>query len=450
MDDEVQGRDALGRAPLPTVTHHRLQLHPARHVRGAVPVPGDKSISHRYALFGALASGVTSVSHLAPGADVASTIACLRGLGAVIEPAGPGAVTIHGRGRSGFKAPAAALDAGNSGTTMRLLSGILAGCPFRTAIGGDASLSRRPMRRVIDPLTAMGARIASTDGHAPLVIEGGALSPITWNSPVPSAQVKSAILLAGLTADGTTTVIEPLPTRDHTERAFPAFGLQTVTDASRHAVSVTGVQHAVAPATPLRVPGDPSTAAVWAAAAAALPGSAVELSGVCLNPHRLGFVRALERMGARIAISVDEEIAGEQVGTIRVAHGSHETAVIEPVEVPGLIDELPVLAARAALGGGLAVSGAGELRVKESDRISALVAGFRAMGVTADERPDGFVIDGSRQPHGGTADAAADHRLVMAFTLVALGSAGASTVTGADAVAVSYPEFTRDLDRLTT
>ena len=414
-----------------------------------MPVPGDKSISHRYALLGALASGVTSVSHLAPGADVASTMACLRRLGAAIEVTSPGAVVIRGRGRDGLTAPAGALDAGNSGTTMRLLAGVLAACPFRTELTGDASLSRRPMRRVIDPLTAMGARITSTEGRAPLVIDGGNLSPITWQNPVASAQVKSAILFAGLAAEGTTSVIEPLPTRDHTERAFPTFGLRAMTAPEARSVSVTGIQHAVAPAGLLRVPGDPSTAAVWAAAAAALPGSVVELTGMCLNPHRLGFVRALERMGARIDITVEADVAGELVGTIRVAHGSHETTVIDPADVPGLIDELPVLAARAALGGGLAVSGAGELRVKESDRISALVAGLRALGVAADERPDGFVIDGSRRPTGGVADAAADHRLVMAFTLVALGAASASTVTGADAVAVSYPDFARELGRLT-
>ena len=430
-------------------TLEQLQLRPVGRVRGSVPVPGDKSISHRYALFGALATGPTIVSHLAPGADVASTLSCLRQLGVTIEHTGPGAVRIQGRGRSGLSAPSQPLDAGNSGTTMRLLSGILAGCPFRTKLVGDPSLSRRPMRRVIDPLAAMGARIIAVDGHAPLTIEGGGLSPISWSSPVASAQVKSAILLAGLAADGTTTVIEPLPTRDHTERAFPAFGLRLVSSPEARSVSVTGPQEAVAPATPLRVPGDPSTAAVWAAAAAALPGSSVELTGVCLNPQRLGFVRALERMGARIDIVPDDDVAGEPVGTIRVAHGTHQATVIEPAEVPGLIDELPVLAARAALGGGLSVSGAGELRVKESDRISALVAGFRALGVAADERPDGFVIDGSRRPHGGIADAAADHRLVMAFSLVALGAAGGSTVTGAGAVAVSYPDFARELDRLT-
>jgi 3-phosphoshikimate 1-carboxyvinyltransferase len=422
-------------------------------------VPGDKSISHRYVMLGAIADGVTTVSHLAPGADVASTIGCLRALGVNVEHTAPHAVTIHGRGRQGLRQSPTPLDAGNSGTTMRLMSGLLAGCPFRTIMTGDHSLSRRPMRRVIEPLTAMGARIDSVDGHAPLDIHGGTLAAMTWHSKVASAQVKSAIMLAGLVPSGITTVVEPLPTRDHSERAFPAFGLSVTTSTVATdllvpppgpvTIDVPGGQEAVAPRSPLHVPGDPSSAAVWAAAAAALPGSSVELVGVCLNPYRLGFIRALERMGAEVTISVDAEVGGERVGRIRVTHREHRDAVITPDEVPSLIDELPVLAARAALGGRLEVSGASELRVKESDRITALVTGFRAMGVDASERADGFVIDGSRRPAGGTADAASDHRLVMAFTLVALGSSGASTVTDAGAVAVSYPGFADDLRRLT-
>jgi 3-phosphoshikimate 1-carboxyvinyltransferase len=422
-------------------------------------VPGDKSISHRYLMLGAIADGVTSVTHLAPGADVASTVGCLRALGVEIEHPAPHAVRIHGRGRRALHESHAPLDAGNSGTTMRLMSGLLAGCPFRTTLVGDHSLSRRPMRRVIEPLTAMGARIESVDGHAPLEIHGGRLTAMTWQSKVASAQVKSAVMLAALVPPGITTVVEPLPTRDHSERAFPAFGLSVTTSAVADddlvppagpiTISVPGDQEAVAPRSPLHVAGDPSSAAVWAAAAAALPGSSVELVGVCLNPFRLGFIRALERMGAEVTMTADHEVGGERVGRIRVAHGGHREAVIAPAEVPSLIDELPVLAARAALGGRLEVSGASELRVKESDRITALVTGFRAMGVDASERPDGFVIDGSRRPTGGTADAASDHRLVMAFTLVALGASGSSTVTDAGAVAVSYPGFADDLRRLT-
>lgn len=434
------------------MTHDRFDIRPTRTVRGAIAVPGDKSISHRYALLGGIARGTTEVTHLAPGADVRSTIACLRGLGVRIDTTGPGAIRVHGEGRAALRASTGPLDAANSGTTMRLLSGILAGCPFATTVVGDVSLSKRPMRRVIEPLTAMGATIESKDGRAPLTIRGGTLHGIVWRSPVPSAQVKSAIMLAGLVAAGTSTVVEPMPTRDHSERAFPAFGLRSTTvpgDGTSVAVSVEGGQEAVAPSGALTVPGDPSSAAVWAAAAAALPGSSVELTGVCLNPGRLGFVRALERMGADVTVTRVAEVGGEPVGTIRIAHGTHKTASIAADEVPSLIDELPVLAARAALGGGLEVSGAEELRVKESDRITALVQGFRAFGVSAEERPDGFVIDGSSRPRGGSADAAHDHRLVMAFTLVGLGSLEGTTVTGAGAVAVSYPDFAADLARLT-
>lgn len=432
--------------PLP-LTDRRLPLSPVPHLRGTLRVPGDKSISHRYVMLGALARGVTGIAHLSPGMDVAATVACLQSLGASIEPAGPGAVRIQGRGGEAFRNPAGPLDAMNSGTTMRLLSGIVAGYPVRATLLGDASLSRRPMGRVIEPLTAMGARIASRDGRPPLTIEGGSLSAIAWRPPVASAQVKSAILLAGLRARGVTTVHEVLRTRDHTERAFPAFGLAVQVDGA--SCSVSGGQQATAPAFPLTVPGDPSSAAVWAAAAASLPGSDVRLERVCLNPLRLGFARALTRMGAIIEIEPDADSAGEPVGTIRVAHGGHAATRIEPAEVPDLIDELPVLAARAALGGALEVRGASELRVKESDRIAALVSGLRRLGVDADEYPDGFVVRGGRRPTGGEAHAAGDHRLVMAFAIVALGATGPSVIGGADAVAVSYPQFERHLADLT-
>lgn len=302
------------------------------------------------------------------------------------------------------------------------------------------------MRRVIDPLVAMGARIGSRGGCAPLEIHGAPLSAIDWTSPVPSAQVKSALMLAGLRATGTTAVREPLSTRDHTERAFPTFGLTSRTEGLT--CFIEGGQRAIAPEAALVVPGDPSSAAVWAAAAAALPGSRVRLDGVCLNPHRLGFVAALDRMGADIRVQEDTQHAGEPVGSIHVSHGTDRPTTISAAEVPALIDELPVLAARAALGAGLEVTGAAELRVKESDRITALVAGLRSLGVDARELPDGFIVEGHRRPAGGTVDAAGDHRLVMAFAIVALGAAGPSLITGAGAVAISYPDFERDLAQL--
>ena len=425
-----------------------LTIMPVRSIAGVMPVPGDKSISHRYVLLAAVAGGRTVITGLAPGADVASSCACMRRLGVSVERTDPTGVIIDGRGWAGLQAAAEPLDAGNSGTSMRLIAGLVAGLPFRTTLTGDASLSRRPMRRVLDPLAAMGARVSDTAGHAPITIDGGPLAGLHWQSPVASAQVKSAIMLAGLSASGKTAVTEPLRTRDHTERAFPAFGLAC--EVSGLTILVAGGQQATAPVDRLHVPGDPSSAAVWAAAAAGLPGGSVRIDGVCLNPRRLGFVRVLERMGARVTTEVQTMVAGEPVGTLHVAHGGHEAAVIAPDEVPDLVDELPVLAARAALGGSLEVSGAAELRVKESDRIAALVAGLRRLGVSADERPDGFLVDGSARPRGGSADAAADHRLVMAFALVGLGASGPSYILDAGAVAVSYPDFRRDLARLST
>ena len=425
---------------------HTLTVAPARAFAGTLRAPGDKSISHRYVLLGAIARGRTRVTGLSPGADVASTCACVTALGARVDRSLDGAAVIDGRGWAGLTRAASVLDAGNSGTSMRLLAGLVAGRPFRTVITGDDSLSRRPMRRVLDPLAAMGARVASVDGHAPITIDGRPLTRVTWPTPVASAQVKSAVMLAALSAVGTTTVTEPLRTRDHTERAFPSFGLTCATRGL--SVDVPGEQEAHAPAAMLTVPGDPSSAAVWAAAAAGLAGGSIRLDGLCLNPRRLGFVAALERMGARVTIDQTAEEAGEPVGALCVAHDGHRRAVIAADEVPDLVDELPVLAARAALGGSLEVSGAGELRVKESDRIAALVAGLRALGVAADERPDGFVVDGSRRPTGGVAHAAGDHRLVMAFAIVGLGAAGPTTILGAGAVAVSYPDFARDLAAL--
>lgn len=409
-------------------------------------MPGDKSISHRYVLFSALADGTTSITGLAPGADVASSIACMHAMGAGITRSGPGALEIRGRGRHRLAPADGDLDCGNSGTTLRLLAGIVASHPFRSRLIGDASLSRRPMRRVIDPLTAMGATITSRDGRAPLEIDGAALTAIDWTPTVASAQIKTAILLAGLSANGTTIVREPLPTRDHTERAFDLFGIRHESRPGYSAVA--GGQRPVAPAGVLRVPGDPSSAAIWSAIAASHPGWWVEIDSVCLNPLRLGFVQALSRMGADVRLTETAKAGGELIGTVRIAYGAPRAATIGPEMVPSLIDELPVLAASAALGAGLKVSGAEELRVKESDRISSLALGFRQLGVHMTERPDGFEIDGGQRPTGGQVDAHFDHRLVMAFTVLALSASGPTLITGADAVAVSYPNFHADLLQL--
>lgn len=425
-----------------------LPLSPIRSLSGRLAVPGDKSISHRYVLLGALAGGRTSISHLSPGADVGASLACIELLGAQVLRLSTDDVQIDGWGERGPSAPGAPLDCMNSGTTMRILMGLLARYPLSATFIGDGSLSSRPMGRVITPLAQMGARIEAAGGRAPVSLTGGGLRAISWTTPVASAQIKSAILFAGLGADGTTEVTEPAPTRDHTERAFPLFGLRS--DVSGVSVRVTGGQVASAPERPLRVPGDPSSAAVWAAAVACLPGSAVTLTGVALNPRRLGFVAALPRMGADITITEDEVLGGEPVGTLTVHYGTASDTSITAEEVPGLIDELPVLAACAAHGRRLEVRGAEELRVKESDRITALVKGLRNLGVTAEEYPDGFLIDGrAGRPTGGRADAVHDHRLVMAFTLIALGATGNTTIASAESVAVSYPTFLADLHHLT-
>lgn len=331
---------------------------------------------------------------------------------------------------------------------MRLMTGIVSGHQFSSRLVGDESLSRRPMRRVIEPIERMGARVEATDGHAPLTVHGTRLRAIAHVTSVPSAQVKSAVLLAGLHADGVTSVTEPSSTRDHTERALAAFG--GAVDVRGLTVSVRGGQRLSGQA--LMVPGDFSSAAFWLVAAAALPGSLVEIDDVGLNPTRTGLLDVLRRFGARVSVEPTASAAGEMRGTVRVEYQTAGAVEIAPEEVPGLIDELPAIAALAAHGGSVAVRGAAELRVKESDRIAALVAGFRALGIAADERPDGFVIgggaSGTARPEGGAADARGDHRMAMAFTIAALGATGSSTIAGADAVAISYPGFFETLDRL--
>jgi 3-phosphoshikimate 1-carboxyvinyltransferase len=301
------------------------------------------------------------------------------------------------------------------------------------------------MRRVMAPLTQMGARFTAAPGdRPPLEVHGSRLRPLQFQPDVPSAQVKSAVLLAGLQAEGTTSVTEPAPTRDHTERALAAFGAPPVVDGRR--VAVTGGRRLQG--RELRVPGDLSSAAFPAVAAAALPGSDVTIVGVGLNPTRSGILNLLRRFGASVDAQITESGAGEPVGTIRIRHTGLASVEIRPDEVPEVIDELPVLAALATFGGGVSVSGAGELRVKDSDRISALVGGLRAMGADADERPDGFVIRPTRTLTGGDVDAHGDHRLAMAFAIAALGATGPTSIDGADVVAVSYPGFFADLEQL--
>jgi 3-phosphoshikimate 1-carboxyvinyltransferase len=354
-------------------------------------------------------------------------------------------LAIIGRGLRGLHAPTAVLDARNSGTTLRLLAGILAAHTFSATLTGDDSLRRRPMRRVIEPLGLMGARIRAEGDRAPLTIAGGRLRPIDYTPPVPSAQVKSAILLAGLQTDGTTTVREPVPTRDHTEHGLRAFG--AVVDEAHGGVSIQGEQRLRA--IEATIPGDPSSATFWVVAAASLRGSDVELPDVGLNPTRTALLDVLARAGALVERERTWVEHGEPRGTVRVRAASLQPIVLGPADVPPLIDELPALAAMATHGGDLQVTGAAELRVKESDRISALAAGLRALGADVDEFSDGFHVRGQRRLAGGTADAVGDHRLAMAFAIAALGAERPCVITGADAVAVSYPAFFDTLAALT-
>ncbi len=420
-------------------------VRPAANVSGHVRVPGDKSISHRYAMLAALADGPSRIEGYLTGADCLATLACLRALGVDLRADGT-AIDIQGRGVGGLRAPASPLDAANSGTSMRLLAGIVAAHPFRTVIGGDASLSRRPMRRVIDPLTRMGAAIHAQDGRPPLVIDGARLRAIEHRPDVPSAQVKSSVLLAGLHAEGTTAVVEQAPTRDHTERALRAFG--ATVNAGGLRIEIEGGQRLRG--RELTVPGDISSAVFWVALAAATPGAAIEIEGVGLNPTRTAVLDVFRRAGAVVEAAAKHDDGGEPSGALRAAHGTCRSFTVTPEDVPLMIDEIPALAAMAAmmpLGSTMTVRGAAELRLKESDRISALAAGFRTLGAAVEEYPDGFRLT-AQALTGGTVDARGDHRLAMAFAVAATRAAGPTSITGATSVDVSYPGFFGELERL--
>jgi 3-phosphoshikimate 1-carboxyvinyltransferase len=413
-------------------------IAPSNRAVGQVTVPGDKSISHRYAMLAALAEGVSTIRGFATGFDCWTTLACLRALGVRIEWT-PDVITISATGPEGLRPSRSPLDAENSGTTMRLLAGILAGQPFRTELTGDESLSRRPMRRVIVPLTAMGARVSSSDGRPPLVIDGAPLRAIVHTPEVPSAQVKSCVLLAGLHAEGTTTIEEHIPTRDHTERAFETFGVRLAR--GTNTVSVAGGQRLKA--RDVTVPGDISGAAFWCALAAATPDGDITIDGVGLNPTRTGVLDILRRAGAEVTVDIADPAAPEPSGTVRVRCRDWRSFALEPVDVAGVIDEIPALAALAAMmpdGRSLVVRGARELRVKESDRIAALASGFRAMGSDVEEYDDGFMLT-ARPLRGAIVDAADDHRLAMAFMIAATRASAPVTIHDATVAAVSYPNF---------
>jgi 3-phosphoshikimate 1-carboxyvinyltransferase len=396
-------------------------------------------------MLAALADGVSIIDGYSSGADCAATLEGIVALGAGVDRTGS-LVRITGTA-SRLQRPAHEIYAANSGTTMRLMSGIVAAQPFRTVISGDASLTRRPMRRVIDPLEKMGARITSRDGRPPLVIDGARLDGIEYTSPVPSAQIKSCVLLAGLHADGTTVVEESIQTRDHTERALETFKARL--GRSGRAVSIAGGQ--VLQAQHLTVPGDISGAAFWSVLAAGTTNGDITIEQVGLNPTRSALLDILRRAGALVTTSVDDPSAAEPAGTLHVESGDWRSLEIDPVEVPGVIDEIPALAALAAMmpaGRSLVVRGARELRVKESDRISALAAGFAAMGSEIEEYEDGFRLT-ARPLGAATVDAAHDHRLAMAFAIAATKASGPVTIRGASVVDVSYPGFFETLAQLT-
>jgi 3-phosphoshikimate 1-carboxyvinyltransferase len=352
-------------------------------------------------------------------------------------------VHVVGGGPEAWRAPAAALDAGNSGSTLRMMMGALAGRPFRSVLSGDESLRRRPMERVAAPLRAMGARIGTTDGRPPVTVDGGGLRGTRHALPVASAQVKTALLLAGLQAEGDTEVTEPVPSRDHTERLLPEFGVALRRDGA--AVTVQG--GARLRGATVAVPGDPSSAAFLVVAALVVPGGHVRVEGVLLNPTRLGFVDVLRRMGADVAVRVERE-SPEPVGSIEARAARLGAARVGAEEVPALIDELPVLAVAGACGEGLNVVGAAELRVKESDRIAAIAEGLTRLGAEVEQFPDGFRVRGGRPLRGAVVDAHGDHRIAMAMAVAGLAAQGETTVSGSEAIAVSFPEFPALLEAL--
>jgi 3-phosphoshikimate 1-carboxyvinyltransferase len=417
------------------------------HVRGEVRVPGDKSISHRALIFGALSRGKSNISRILDSADVQSTAQVLRMLGAAIPPLSD-YVTVTGQQSRFLISPKPALDCGNSGTTTRLMAGVVAGAGLTATFTGDASLSRRPMRRIAEPLRAMGADVRlSETGGLPMLIRSGPLRPIEWTSPVASAQVKSAILLAALVAGVHGRVTEPHLSRDHTERMLVARGV----DVRRHGNTVDIAAGQTLRPVDVQVPADPSSAAFFLALALLADGGELRLVDVCLNETRIGFLRVLRRMGARIETVDLHDEGGETVGTLVASPSELKGVEIDPDEVPSLIDELPLFACVAARAHGESVvRGASELRVKESDRIATIIGNLTSLGVDAEELEDGFKVRGGKKRLHGAIETRADHRIAMSFGV--LGALGGNQIEVDDpaCVAVSYPRFWDDLGRVTS
>lgn len=412
-------------------------------------VPGDKSVSHRAAILGGLSNGTCGIRNFLPSEDCLNTLNAMAALGARHEVLaslagyGPTDLVIHGRSMR-LSPPAAPIDCGNSGTGMRLLAGLLAAQPFDSELFGDASLSSRPMGRITKPLAEMGAVIETLGekpGCAPLRIRGGKLRPIRYEMPVASAQVKSAILLAGLFAEGETTVVQPAETRDHTERMFASFGMTIRREGN--AISLTGGQ--IPQACDFTVPGDISSAAFWLVAAAALPGSHLRIRDVGLNPTRTAILNVLSRMGAHIHEALHSS-AGEPIGHLEIQGANLTGTTVKPAEIPNLIDEIPVIAVAAALASGTTeIRNARELRVKETDRITTVVNNLRAMGAEVEEFDDGMAIHGGRPLHGAEIDSFGDHRIAMAFAIAGLFASGETVIRNTDCVNTSYPGFAHHL-----
>ena len=418
-------------------------MRPARNIAGALRLPGDKSISHRYAMLGAIAEGVTRLRNFSTGADCASTLACLAGLGVELEQK-EDSILIHGHGAS-LHPPKTPLDCGNSGSTMRMLSGILAGQEFSSELVGDGSLTRRPMARIIAPLAAMGAKIDADEGRPPLRITGRPLKAIDYQMPVASAQVKSALLFAGLFAEGETRVQEPVRTRDHGELALRAFGAEVSQHGNQARIAGGQKLHAIE----AEIPGDLSSAAFFLCAAALFPESRLLISGLLMNPTRARLLDILILMGVGISVAELEDQHGELMGTVEVDGRDLRGATIAGADTAALIDEIPVLAAIAPYtSGGIEVRDARELRVKESDRIASIVTNLRAMGAEVEEQEDGLKIPGRQMLHGAEIDSFGDHRIAMAFAVAALRARGDSCIRGADAAVISCPGFYTALDAL--
>jgi 3-phosphoshikimate 1-carboxyvinyltransferase len=433
-------------------SNSQVIVRPAQNVRGSVALPGDKSISHRYAMLAGIADGPSRLENYSTGADCASTLGCMRSLGVSWTRKDEGnVIEVQGRGLS-LPAPGHPLDCGNSGSTMRMLSGIVAGQKFSSEMIGDESLSRRPMERIIKPLSAMGAHMESHEGKPPLRIVGASLKAIDYKMPVASAQVKSCLLFAGLFAEGETRIEEPLRTRDHGEVALRAFGAQVQQGrgaggdhGGEHAVCIRGGQHLRG--IEARIPGDISSAAFFLCAAALFPGSQLLLPNLLMNPTRARLLDILMQMGLHIAVTKIEQVNGEMVGSLQIEGAGLKGAAIAGADSATLIDEIPVLAAIAPYTEqGLEVRDAKELRVKESDRIAAVAKNLRLMGAEVEEREDGLKIPGRQILHGAELDSFGDHRIAMAFAVAALRAEGETVILGADSAAISYPAFFSTLE----